>query len=332
MIKNHLWFLTVIVILAGCTLSSLRFLLYDRILLDFVGETLSSSPSLSLLQRQEPTDHKQALATNNASVPQDQTEPARQAANVALETMPVGHTMDQRMTTTTKLEFVHIPKTGGSAIEKAAAHVNITWGACHFNHSMMKEMKCPPPDLEAPSMKPDRLPPFQQVGSLWHVPPHKWTKNHFANHSTFCVVRNPYSRALSAYYDFFDGYKGSEDINNSTLMNEFIQDRIQNHGDSTLWMPQSKFIFNDEGGEQVVDHVLRFEHLAKDFSNLMDRYHLSQVVLQEKFNQRKSGTVLGLNDFSPRTIEQLQRHFQEDFQKLNYSLTLPPLEQQQEQR
>ena len=260
-------------------------------------------------------------STNNTTM--IELDPKKTPTNTTspLKNIPTQASQKQRMTPV--LEFVHIPKTGGSAIEKAAAEVNITWGACHFNHSMRVQMKCPIPDFQSPMMRPERHPPFTNVRSLWHVPPHKWTKNHFANSSTFCVIRNPYTRALSAYYDRFAGYKGPNDINNQTLMNQFIQDRIENHANSTLWMPQWKFIFDDDG-EQVVDHILRFERLKEEFTKLMHDYNLSHVILgDKKFNHRTKGTLLGLQQFSPTTIQRLRDHFHEDFERLNYSLILP---------
>lgn len=38
----------------------------------------------------------------------------------------------QEENTTTSLEFAHISKTGGTAIERAAAQTGIPWGICHF--------------------------------------------------------------------------------------------------------------------------------------------------------------------------------------------------------
>lgn len=39
--------------------------------------------------------------------------------------------------TQNRLEFVHITKTGGSAIEKLASEHNTFWGACHFANNTM---------------------------------------------------------------------------------------------------------------------------------------------------------------------------------------------------
>lgn len=44
------------------------------------------------------------------------------------------------------LEFVHITKTGGSSIEKAAAAAGILWGTCHFQ--AVKSLGCESPDTK----------------------------------------------------------------------------------------------------------------------------------------------------------------------------------------
>ena len=42
------------------------------------------------------------------------------------------HHTYRRPKTNNTLEFVHITKTGETAIERAAARINIPWGVCHF--------------------------------------------------------------------------------------------------------------------------------------------------------------------------------------------------------
>src|SRR6056300_49583 len=65
----------------------------------------------------------------------------------------------------TKLEFVHITKTGGSSIENAGATIGINWGSCHY--MKVEEVGCSSPDL--PYEKPD----YQSYAltSPWHTPP-----------------------------------------------------------------------------------------------------------------------------------------------------------------
>ena len=71
----------------------------------------------------------------------------------------------KRASTTPRLEFVHITKTGGSAVERAAAAVGITWGACHY--MSLEEVGCSSPDV------PYEAPDYQSYAltSPWHTPP-----------------------------------------------------------------------------------------------------------------------------------------------------------------
>ena len=122
------------------------------------------------------------------------------------------------------LEFVHITKTGGSAIEKAGAEQGIVWGACHYMN--ISEVGCSRPDL--PYTPPD----YQSYAltSPWHTPPkvlkyyvnntqypygdtvHGDENNELEGNKNdndvdlFTVIRNPYDRVISEYYCPWRGF------------------------------------------------------------------------------------------------------------------------------
>lgn len=92
-----------------------------------------------------------------------------------------------------KLEFIHITKTGGSAVEKAGAEKGIMWGACHYMN--IKYLGCTSPDWDTPKKRRvDRMPAgLKYVGEPWHSPPHWNDPNYMEGSDTFVVVRNPVS-------------------------------------------------------------------------------------------------------------------------------------------
>ena len=92
-----------------------------------------------------------------------------------------------------KLDFIHITKSGGSAIEAAAAKHNIMWSACHY--WKIPYLGCNTPDWEFPKKKHvERMPAgLVYQGEPWHSPPHWNDPNLMADSDAFIVVRNPVS-------------------------------------------------------------------------------------------------------------------------------------------
>lgn len=90
-----------------------------------------------------------------------------------------------------KLEFIHITKSGGSAIEAAAAKHNIMWSACHY--WKIPYLGCTTPDWEMPKKRlVERMPAgLVYQGEPWHAPPHWNVPNMLEGSDTFVVVRNP---------------------------------------------------------------------------------------------------------------------------------------------
>ncbi len=121
-----------------------------------------------------------------------------------------------------RLEFVHITKTGGTAVERAGAKAGITWGMCHFWDN--SELGCPstPPGRakQTPSLLlrnklllRENLPIPGFRGQSWHTPP-AWIQPNssticpYRGRDTFTIVRNPYDRVVSEFYCPHFGYYG----------------------------------------------------------------------------------------------------------------------------
>ena len=209
-----------------------------------------------------------------------------------------------------KLEFVHITKTGGSAIEKAASKAGLIWGACHYLSN--KEVGCSQPDL------PWKEPGYQSFSltSPWHTPP-KWLKHSidegmypYNGADLFVVIRNPYSRIVSEYYCPWNGFQGKH-RNNPDVMNEWVKHtvtaldtamdefndrnrdgqwrRVQakveertkrskyGHFDPYRYLFAQKHYINQaeyvyDGDSVIVKNVVHYENLSKEFDALMKKY------------------------------------------------------------
>jgi hypothetical protein len=121
----------------------------------------------------------------------------------------------------TKLEFVHITKTGGTAIEEAASRAGIDWGICHYEH-VHPACFHPRADLGWPRVfalqqPPTALPYPNFTAEYWHTPPHWFRDNPFRGRDTFTVVRNPYDRYISEFYCKHYGYHKGNTTTTATV-------------------------------------------------------------------------------------------------------------------
>lgn len=218
------------------------------------------------------------------------------------------------------LEFVHVPKTGGSAIEKAAANANLAWGACHFFHDTREAKACPDPANYQPlGLQSVIKKEIHTNTPIWHVPPQFWNVNMIASKRTFTVVRNPFDRAVSIYYDPWFGFKGSEeDKAKPSNLNHHLQQLLANGIPAGVNQPQADFVY-DANGNRLVDHVIEYKSLATAFAQLMVDYNLPKVRLEGKpINPAQLGhnTKLTADDLDNTTVKLIQQHFAKDFDLL----------------
>ena len=194
------------------------------------------------------------------------------------------------------LEFVHITKTGGSAIEKAGAKQGIIWGACHYMN--IAEVGCSQPDL------PYTSPNYQSYAltSPWHTPPkllkyyvnntqypygdtdHGDEKNEREENKNdhdvdlFAVIRNPYDRVISEYYCPWLGFqakyrkkvKKDKDPNDPKNLNWWVKDMVTK-------LQTSLAEFNDRTEEERESHKDQKKGLNEDPHILAQKHYVNQA-------------------------------------------------------
>lgn len=247
----------------------------------------------------------------------------------------------------TRLEFLHIPKAAGTAVEQAGAKEGYVWGVCKFN-LYNQILYCPPLHVnktcEASFPGPKRM----QDGSFWHLPMdvikpswkslyNSMTEENFkaGEHQKkpvfFVVVRNPYERMISEYYY---GCKVRNDRRPYCLQNNRNRPEIVNRildlqlsgpngrfrGHHTHYIPQHDYVF-DKTGKRIVKHVLHFENLTSEFNALMKEYSLN-ISLPEKERKYTKwyGDNLSALDLNSTTVRRIEELYGKDFELGNYSM------------
>merc|ERR1719232_1893403 len=234
-----------------------------------------------------------------------------------------------------KLEFHHIPKTGGTSIEDAAAAAGIRWSRCKYmftdcgkNISKSPINKFPfntSADFtrsHATFLNESEIPYFLWKVEYWHMPLH-WLKNFpfDANTKTFTVVRNPYDLAISEYYCPWNGAKSSRRNINNWIQRKIVcnekSDKLKSKIYSAHFLPQYDHIYNKHG-KKIIDYVLKFENLDEQFQNLMKKFSLNLNL--RKVNTRKVDSELGIANLTNETIAMINEYYKNDFKFFNYSM------------
>ena len=234
-----------------------------------------------------------------------------------------------------KLELIHIPKTGGSALEQAASSKKIFWGYYHFTdkrkngdyyrHQIEKVYKARGQQL------------FTKV--LWHLPISQLQQNNvthnvgtpYDNKDTFIVVRDPYDRLLSEFFYKMNNKRKNKKRLNKKFLNrtvitwllQFKENYQENQAGHLI--PQHEFLF-DKNDKIVVDHVLRFDHLKEDFTELVKLYpgYLGDLELPEKAEKgAKSGAHINIfnltvDDFDSDTKRLIEDVYAKDFEYFGF--------------
>eukprot|EP00403_Amphidinium_massartii_P041406 CAMPEP_0178433340 /NCGR_PEP_ID=MMETSP0689_2-20121128/32853_1 /TAXON_ID=160604 /ORGANISM="Amphidinium massartii, Strain CS-259" /LENGTH=293 /DNA_ID=CAMNT_0020055361 /DNA_START=67 /DNA_END=945 /DNA_ORIENTATION=+ len=195
--------------------------------------------------------------------------------------------------------MIHIPKTAGTAVELAGITSGMRWG-CHmsFHGCSRGGTNCYP----------------------WHVPP-SWMAttlepNLYEGRDTFCVVRNPYDRALSEYRYFNDDC-------NKNSMNDKLKEWLEDYKRGNIVLngchlvPQAEYVWGRDG-RQWCQTMLRLEEFPTAFDNYMASRNLTSVQLRESPVNLGHCQDLSVDDIDPSNIKLINDIYHEDFERLNY--------------
>jgi len=188
-----------------------------------------------------------------------------------------------------KIIFVHIPKTAGSSIENA---LGLLRSGCENGYGY-KDIDGRPVALQ--HLLPDGI--RKIIG-----------EEAFSRYTKFTVCRNPYNRIVSEYHwrvcnkigrvRSFDGFLDEvENVIKNNLYNNY----------SDHFIPQSDFIYDSEGN-QMVDHLFRFEKLDKVEQFLQDNFGTDKLKRLETSVPSREKIVL-TNEQKERVYKLYERDF-----------------------
>ena len=214
---------------------------------------------------------------------------------------------------TNKIIFIHIPKTAGSSINSLLLSSNFelifpsVYSSHNKKHIILRLNKHKYPDYIIVEKS------FSEITDYAHFYNELYSyfleNTIYKNYRRFCIIRNPYDRAVSAYY-----YKFKEqqmDVKTFIHYLENISSEEFKHKDNIHLMPQSNFIQNN-------DILIHFEYLQEELKKLQ-RYlplDFSKLIHSNQSIGRKHFLDL----FDKKDIEIINKVYKNDFKLLNYKM------------
>ena len=122
---------------------------------------------------------------------------------------------------------------------------------------------------------------------------------------TFCVFRNPYSRAISIW----------SFLNRNNPIKPNIVEFLTNNQNKLLCKPQSYFITN-EANEILVDHIILFEDYQRGINEVLEHLGIENQQLP-KLNSSKHDNYQKYYDQNPELKKIVETIYQKDIQIWN---------------
>ena len=262
------------------------------------------------------------------------------------------------------LQLIHIPKTGGTTLEEVAFAHGVSWGAYKWKETRDMLLNWNSNAAPEPAIAFGAMGTWQPC-SPWHIPLSFFKARGESSgvsggkQLTFCVVRNPMDRAISQHTFEIQAYENTTRTSSMTGGLKCDADSLNAHIHTVLggarkdiqrveeefplvtdlacvdplecatvgdchWLPQWMYV------QGTCDHVLRFEHLSEDFSELMKRFEgtapnthaMADAVRRANASLASECNHLSRHDLDNKSLALLSRVYAKDFQRFGYSNAL----------
>lgn len=246
--------------------------------------------------------------------------------------------LEQQTNTTShpNLALIHIPKTGGTTIEMWGKAHGFKWGATRSwpkNNGMM----CPG----------------------WHVPRGVYTQlagqDPYEGNSTFCVVRHPFTRAVSEYLysaqlavgchpekETCEKEGAAPTICNTTNLNDWVLSELGRVGPAVRaipyhgrlakldyetgqrlrgchWLPQWMYV-ESPGQGKMCEKVLHFENLDSEWRDMVGQvYPAGKDHALSSFTRNKALCSMKVSDLNNQARWWLHDLYSRDFDQFGYA-------------
>jgi Sulfotransferase family len=217
--------------------------------------------------------------------------------------------------TSPSLQFLHITKCGGTAIENYGRRQGFRWGR-FFKDRLSGPLRPPHTGLLR--------------SELFHIPPKYFENNPYEGYDLFAVVRDPLERAISEFRCPWKGFCApaktvaararraaatKEDLN-SWLLAKTRKGAMCAPFTNGHFIPQSEYLLNDRR-ELVVprERILRFENLTSDFRRLCEE---REIPVGELLTANASEMPrFEVEDLDQDVLHALRTAYDEDFALLD---------------
>lgn len=200
--------------------------------------------------------------------------------------------MAKQITSEFRAVFIHIPKTGGTSVETSRLFRQTISGKAPYGHATANRMQ-------------------------------KSYPREFADYFKFTVVRNPYTRLISAYNYLAKGGGNAYDREMfeqhmqlpENEINQFCQQKLSSSIGRVIHLrPQYQYLYSPLG-KLLIEHIYAQENLDESLTRMFpEQFDLEW----EQKQLRKGASVDYRNLLDPASIELIQSVYAADFTCLGY--------------